>query len=46
MVGVEELSTLVDPAVLDDLTATIKEHMVILLCNTTSVGTLSPEMSL
>ena len=46
VVGIEELSTSVDPAVLDHPPATINEHMVNLLYNTTSVGIPSPTMSL
>jgi len=45
VVGIEELSTPVDPAVLNHPPATI-EHMVNLLCHTTSVGIPSPAMSL
>ena len=46
VVSIEELSTLVDPAVLDHPPATINEHMVNLLCHNTSVGFPSPAMSL
>ena len=46
VVGVEELRTPVDPAVLDHPPSTINEHMVNLLCHTTSVGIPSPAMSL
>ena len=46
VVGVEELSTPVDTAVLDHPQAIITEHMVNLLCHTTSVGIPSPAMSL
>jgi len=46
VVRIEELSTPVDPAVLDYPPATINEHMVNLLCHTTSVGISSTAMSL
>ena len=46
VVSIEELSTPVDPAVLDYPPGTIKEHMVNLLCHITSVGIPSPAMSL
>ena len=46
VVSVEELSTPVDPAVLDHPPATINEHMVNLLCHISSVGIPSPAMSL
>ena len=46
VVSIEELSTLLDPTVLDHSPATINEHMVNLLCHTTSVGIRSPAMSL
>ena len=46
VVGIEELSNLVDPAVLDHPPASINEHRVNLLCHTTSVGIPSPAMSL
>ena len=46
VVGFEELSTPVDPAVLDHPPATINEQMVDLLCHTASVGMSSPAMRL
>jgi len=46
VVGIEELSTPVDTAVLDHLPANINEHMVNLLCHTTSIGISSPAISL
>ena len=46
VVSIEELSTPVDPAVLDHPPATINEDMVNLLYHTTSVGIPSPAMSL
>jgi len=42
----EVLNTPVDSAVLEQPPATINEHMVSLLCHTTSVGRPSPVMSL
>jgi len=46
VVSIEELSTPVDPAVLDHPPATINEVMVNLLCHTTIVGIPSSAMSL
>ena len=46
VVGIEELSTPVDPAVLDHHPVTINDHMVNLLCHTNSIGIQSPVMSL
>ena len=46
VVSIEELSTLVDPAVLDHCLMTINKHMVNLLCHTTSGGIPSPAISL
>ena len=46
VVSIEELSTPVDPAVLDHPPATINEHMVKHLCHTTSIGIPSPAMTL
>ena len=44
VVGIEKLSTPVDPAVLDHPPVTINEYMVNLLCHTTNVGIPSPAM--
>jgi len=46
LVSIEELSTPVDPAVLDHSPATINEQMVNLFCHTTLIGIPSPTMSL
>ena len=46
VVGIEELSPSVDPTVLDHPPATINEHVVIILCHTTSIGIPSPAISL
>ena len=46
VVSIEELSTPVDPAVLNHPSVTINEHTVNLLCHTTCVGIPSPAMSL
>ena len=46
VVGIEQLSSPEDPAVLDHPPVTINEHMVSLICRTTSVGIPSPAMSL
>ena len=46
VVSIVELSIPVDPAVVDHPPSTINEHMINLLCHTTSVGIPSPAMSL